>query len=84
MSIYSDSTYVKRNVVTQCKLVYLTSECSYFASQPIFISIYLTAQLSYLFRCLLHNLFYILAGVLNLEGDRGLCSQSRLEICTQE
>jgi len=32
----------------------------------------------------LHYLFYILAGVLNLEGDHGSCGQSLLEVCTQE
>jgi len=50
MSIYSDSAYMKRNADTQCKLVYFTSEYSYIASHPIFISIGLTAQISYLFR----------------------------------
>ena len=75
---------MKRNADTQCKLVYLTSECSYIASHPIFISIGLTAQTSNLFHYVLHYLFYILAGVLNLEGDRGSCSQSLLEVCPQE
>jgi hypothetical protein len=56
----------------------------YIPSHPIFISIDLTALISYLFRYVLHYLFYILAGVLNLEGDHGTCSQSLLEVCTQE
>ena len=49
MSIYADSTYMKRNADTHCKLVYWTSEYSYIASHSIFISIGLTAQISYLF-----------------------------------
>lgn len=84
MSIYSDSTYMKRNATAQCKLVYLTAVCSYIASHPIRISIGLTAQILYLFRYVLRYLFCILAGVLNLEGDDGSCSQSLLEVCIQE
>ena len=84
MSICSNSTYMKRNADTQYELEYLTSVCNYIASHPIFISIDLTAQISYLFCYLLHYLFYILAGVLNPEGDCGSCSQALLEVSSQE